>query len=186
MGRIKKKWNTVPEEQQHKVSRSLSLPLTSLDLLALEIVLYGLVSYFAEKHRSNRKIYTGLYHYHPLALELPVPPSSGVGPFLFQLKTNPSYGYCPKILWSNAPFCPLQCSFPLDSINSHQCVKVKSLSHVRLFVTPWAVACRLLRPWDCPGKSTGVGCHYRTCYKFSQLKNRTRKPYIPLYLDTHF
>ena len=31
-------------------------------------------------------------------------------------------------------------------------MKVKSLSRVRLFVTPW-----LLRPWDFPGKSTGVG-----------------------------
>ena len=40
-------------------------------------------------------------------------------------------------------------------------VKVKSLSHVCLFVTPWAVACtRLLRPWDFLGKSTGVGCHF--------------------------
>ena len=28
-------------------------------------------------------------------------------------------------------------------------------SHVRLCVTPW-----LLRPWDFPGKSTGVGCHF--------------------------
>ena len=26
---------------------------------------------------------------------------------------------------------------------------------------PWIVACtRLLRPWDSPGKSTGVGCHF--------------------------
>ena len=32
-------------------------------------------------------------------------------------------------------------------------VKVKLLSHVRLFVTPWTIACRLLRPWDFPGKS---------------------------------
>ena len=40
-------------------------------------------------------------------------------------------------------------------------VKVKSLSHVRLFATPWAVACtRLLHPWDFLGKSTGVGCHF--------------------------
>ena len=39
-------------------------------------------------------------------------------------------------------------------------VKVKSLSHVRLFVTPWTVASRLLCPWDSPGKSTGVGCHF--------------------------
>ena len=36
-------------------------------------------------------------------------------------------------------------------------VKVKWLSHVPLFVTPWTVAYRLLRPRDFPGKSTGVG-----------------------------
>ena len=36
----------------------------------------------------------------------------------------------------------------------------KSLSHVRLFVTPWTVAHQtLLCPWDSPGKNTGVGCH---------------------------
>ena len=35
---------------------------------------------------------------------------------------------------------------------------VKSLSCVRLFATPWTVACtRLLRPWDFLCKSTGVG-----------------------------
>ena len=40
-------------------------------------------------------------------------------------------------------------------------VKVKSLSRVRLFATPWTVACtKLHRPWDFPGKSTGVGCHF--------------------------
>ena len=36
------------------------------------------------------------------------------------------------------------------------------LSHfscVRLFVTPWTVAARLLSPWDFPGKNTEVGCH---------------------------
>ena len=32
-------------------------------------------------------------------------------------------------------------------------------SHVWLFVTLWTVACRLLCPWDAPGKNTGVGCH---------------------------
>ena len=37
-------------------------------------------------------------------------------------------------------------------------VKVKSLSRVWLFVTPWTAA-GLLRPWDFPGKSPGVGCH---------------------------
>ena len=37
--------------------------------------------------------------------------------------------------------------------------KLKSLSHVRLFATPWTVAPRLLHPWDFPGRGTGVGCH---------------------------
>ena len=37
--------------------------------------------------------------------------------------------------------------------------KVKLLSRVLLFVTPWTAATKLLRPWDFPGKSTGVGCH---------------------------
>ena len=27
-------------------------------------------------------------------------------------------------------------------------------------VTSWIVAHRLLFPWDCPGKNTGVGCHF--------------------------
>ena len=36
-------------------------------------------------------------------------------------------------------------------------VKVKLLSHVRLFVTSWT---RLLCPWNFPGKGTGVGCHF--------------------------
>ena len=39
--------------------------------------------------------------------------------------------------------------------------EVKSLSRVRLFATPWTVACTsLLRPWDFLGKSTRVGCHF--------------------------
>ena len=35
------------------------------------------------------------------------------------------------------------------------------LSRVRVFETPWTVACtRLLSPRDSPGKNTGVGCHF--------------------------
>ena len=37
---------------------------------------------------------------------------------------------------------------------------VKSLSHVQLFVTPWLQPTRLLSPWNFPGKSPGVGCHF--------------------------
>ena len=39
-------------------------------------------------------------------------------------------------------------------------IKVKSLSCVWLFVTPWMVAYHALHPWDFPGNSTGVGCHF--------------------------
>ena len=38
-------------------------------------------------------------------------------------------------------------------------VKVKSLSRVRLFRPHGLQPIRLLRPWDFPSKSTGVGCH---------------------------
>ena len=38
--------------------------------------------------------------------------------------------------------------------------EVKSLSHVQLFVTPWTIAYRFLHPWDFPGKSTRMGCHF--------------------------
>ena len=37
-------------------------------------------------------------------------------------------------------------------------VKVKSLSSVQFFLTHRLQPARLLRPWDFPGKSTGVGC----------------------------
>ena len=40
-----------------------------------------------------------------------------------------------------------------------QCVKVKSLSCVRLLVTPWTAAHQTPLSMGFPGKSTGVGCH---------------------------
>ena len=33
-------------------------------------------------------------------------------------------------------------------------------SRVRLCVTPWTAAHQAPRPWDSPGKNTGVGCHF--------------------------
>ena len=38
--------------------------------------------------------------------------------------------------------------------------KGKSLSPVQPFATPWTVAYQAFCPWDFPGKSTGVGCHF--------------------------
>ena len=54
-------------------------------------------------------------------------------------------------------------------------VKVRSLSRVQLLATPWTAAYRLLRPWDSPGKSTGVGCH-RYFYLYLKLVKYTVFP----------
>ena len=37
--------------------------------------------------------------------------------------------------------------------------RLGDFSRVRLFVIPWAIATRLLCPWDSSGKNTGVDCH---------------------------
>ena len=43
-------------------------------------------------------------------------------------------------------------------------------SRVRLYVTPWRQPTRLPRPWDSPGKNTGVGCHFLLqCVKVKSL-----------------
>ena len=34
------------------------------------------------------------------------------------------------------------------------------LSYVRLFATPWTVACQAPHPWEFPGKNTRVDCHF--------------------------
>ena len=38
--------------------------------------------------------------------------------------------------------------------------KVKSLSHVQLFATPWTVTYQAPPSWNSPGKSAEVGCHF--------------------------
>ena len=62
-------------------------------------------------------------------------------------------------------------------------VKVKLLSCVWLFATPWTVAYQAPHPWDFPGKSSGVGCHLRNKWQgspaltFSFLTNPTSLHY---------
>ena len=48
-------------------------------------------------------------------------------------------------------------------------VKVKLLSYVQLFTTTWIAAYQVLHPWDFPGKSTGVGCHW-LLWKLNRVK----------------
>ena len=52
-------------------------------------------------------------------------------------------------------------------------VKVKTLSCIRLLATHGLQPTRLLRPWDFPGRSTGVGCHRLLhCYRTLECKSR--------------
>ena len=53
--------------------------------------------------------------------------------------------------------------------------EVKSLGHIRLFVTPWTAAYQAPGPWGFPGKSTGVGCHF---WRFLK-KPKIDLPYDP-------
>ena len=47
-----------------------------------------------------------------------------------------------------------------ESWTVKKAVKVKSLSRVQLFATPWTVACQAPLSQDSPGKNPGVGCHF--------------------------
>ena len=58
-------------------------------------------------------------------------------------------------------------AFEAQSLNhwtTREVLALQLLSHfsrVRLCVTPWMAAhWGYLRPWDSPGKNTGVGCHF--------------------------
>ena len=47
-----------------------------------------------------------------------------------------------------------------DSVDMQKAKAKHSLSHVRLFATPWTAAYQASLLWDSPGKNTGVGCHF--------------------------
>ena len=46
------------------------------------------------------------------------------------------------------------------SLNSAACVCAQLLSHIQLFVAPWAVAHQVPLSMRFPSKNTGVGCHF--------------------------
>ena len=50
--------------------------------------------------------------------------------------------------------------FACKPLPIYKIICAQSLSHVRLFATPWAVTHQALYPWDFPGKNTGAGCHF--------------------------
>ena len=68
-----------------------------------------------------------------------------------------AFSFLISILFVEAKNDPISLYFPHSSLDISERKKVKSLSRIRLFVTPWTIAPRLLHPWDFPGMNTGVG-----------------------------
>ena len=101
-------------------------------------------------------------------------------PWTVTLQTAPPLEFSRQEYWNGLPF-PSSKDLPDPGINQNllHCWRILScwatraarlyimallfcaqrLGRIRPFETPWTVAPRLLRPWDSPGKSTGVGCH---------------------------
>ena len=50
-------------------------------------------------------------------------------------------------------------------------------SRIRLFATPWTVACQAPHPWDSPSRTTGVVCHFLLQGIFHS-KDQTRVTYV--------
>ena len=83
--------------------------------------------------------------------------------FNLQLLQNVLYSLCctmhpwtyltPKSLY----LPPLHCPSPLSSL---LLLLLSRFSPVQLCATPETAAHQLPRPWDSPGKNTGVGCHF--------------------------
>ena len=68
-------------------------------------------------------------------------------------QASPSLGFYRKEHWSGSPF-----PSPMHESGKWK----KLLSRVWLLATPWTglQPTRLLHPWDSPGNTTGVGCHW--------------------------
>ena len=52
-------------------------------------------------------------------------------------------------------------------------------SHVQLFATLWIIACQAPRPWDSPGKISGVGCHSPPPGAFPDSGSEPTSPVAP-------
>ena len=77
--------------------------------------------------------------------------------------------------------------FPVSSPYLLLLLLLSRFSLVRLCATPETAAHRLPRPWDSPGKNTGVGCHFLLQYcsfihKSSSLANCSHSSDIPFTL----
>ena len=59
-------------------------------------------------------------------------------------------------------------------------VKMKSLSRVQLFATPWTAAFLAPPSWDFPGKSTGVGRHCLHCLAIKRDELLIHSTYVNL------
>ena len=80
--------------------------------------------------------------------------------------------------WSSTP--PWSARTWLQSLLPGVCAQL--LSHISLFATAWTTTARLLCPWDFQGKSTRVGCHFKTwCEAGSLTTGKLAEGHAPQY-----
>ena len=139
------------------------------------------------------------YIISPLMIPLPCPHilSIYLPIYLPAAAAAKSLQSCPTLYDPNR-WQPTRLPHPWDSpgkntgVGCHfllQCMKVKSLSRVRLQRPHGLQPTRLLHPWDFLGKSTGVGCHCllpSTYPPISIYFSRPSQPYAHIHLYTHF
>ena len=118
------------------------------------------------KHPSYfSSLLKNLSHLNPSSLRL----NSSIIPHFTSHFTPPSTlllvlasASCDSLSWSwfSTYFCPALGAEELVTSQANISIgEEKSLSSVRLCATHRWQSITLPRPWDCPGKSTGVGCH---------------------------
>ena len=88
-------------------------------------------------------------------------------------------------MWLNTKINEKNFQIP-NHVNYQLLLLLSSFSCVRLFATPWTVQpSRLLRPWDFPGKSTGVGFHcLLQNYQLGNIYRIPRKGFSKLHHST--
>ena len=121
----------------------MSLCIQQLKLFSMPVTLSLSTSYSILYFCPNNSLLLLLSHFS--RVRLCVTPQTSARQALLPL------GFSRQEHWSGLPFP--------SPMHEREKVKVKSLSRVRLQRPHGLQPTRLLRPWDFPGKSTGVGCH---------------------------
>ena len=72
----------------------------------------------------------------------------------------PKWSQVKTLLLTEQEFVVISCYMIVIRLHKVSCCCDLVSKLLYYFTTLWTVACRLLCPWDFPGKNTGVDCHF--------------------------